>query len=97
MLEVKEVKTEPEVVNMRSRKPEYEQWLDYEDVCIVLCIICASLITFTLYSNNFILLFNEAIRDALVIVICIALITCALCSIMRVLVGIKLKKKSPRN
>ena len=95
-MEVKEVKTEPEVMNMRSKKPEYEQWIDYEDVCVVLCIICASMITHLLYSNKFIILFDEKLRDALVIVICIAFITLVLVAITRAMVSVKLKKKSPR-
>lgn len=94
MLEVKEVKTEPEVMNMSSKKPEYEQWLDYEDICIVLCIICSSMITYLLYSNKFILLFDEKIRDALVIVICIAFITFVLVAITRAMASVRIKKKS---
>lgn len=55
MLEVIEVKNEPEVQNIRSPKKEPEKpMFDDRDMLAVMCIICAALITYVMNGCGFI-------------------------------------------
>ena len=60
MLEIKEVKNEPEVQNIRSPKKDPEKpLLDTRDMLAVMCIICAALITYVMTGCGFIVYFGR--------------------------------------
>lgn len=76
MLEATEIKTEPEVMNIRSQKTEPEKpMLDNRDMCAFMCIICAALITYILSEK---IPYNDSVQFYGTIVCIIASMSLAL-------------------
>lgn len=95
-----------ESINLNNQKSDRlevrepaKPMLDNRDMCLWMCTICASMIVYLLYQNEFIILFNELVRDAFTVVINIALMTSGLFKLTQAIVKFchhKAKKKSHR-
>ena len=62
-------------INLRSRKTADKPMLDYKDMTLWMCTVCAALITHLLYRQDLIIPFGGLIHDAITVVISIAVIT----------------------
>lgn len=81
MLEAKSVKTEPEAENITSTKHDelkvgemHEPLLDNKDMCALMCIICASLITYLLFDKGVVAVRGGLITYVLVILLLVNVI-----------------------
>lgn len=82
-----------ESINLRSPKVEREPLLDYKDLLLWMCTLCASLITYLLFDKGLMILFDEIVRDAIAVVIMIGLITAFLFLISKWIISIAQIKK----
>lgn len=82
-----------ESINLRSREKQKEPLLDYKDLLLWMCTVCASLITYLLFDKGLMILFGEIVRDAIAVVIMIGLITAFLFSISKWIISIAQIKK----
>ena len=82
-----------ESINLRAPKEQKEPLLDYKDLLLWMCTVCASLITYLLFDKGLMILFGEIVRDAIAVVIIIGLITAFLFQISKWIIAIAQIKK----
>ena len=82
-----------ESINLRSPKAEREPLLDYKDLLLWMCTVCASLITYLLFDKGLMILFGGMVRNAMVVAITIGMITALLFEISKFIISIAQIKK----
>lgn len=82
-----------ESINLRSREEQKEPLLDYKDLLLWMCTVCASLITYLLFDKGLMILYGETARDVIAVVIMIGLITALLFEISKFIIQITQIKK----